>query len=458
MKRKLERVNIVIIALIIIVMAAGAMASIYRLSNVDHNIYDNDFRVEISSDLQKIQEGQYAPARYPYIVLDLKGSVIATTTESYTIGQIVNLDEINSYDKYYASSNADHKKCFTLKKEDAVNGFVVFFVPESRFAKSQGAQDWLSIGLPLIVSFVSSILLCICYAFYVRRNVYRPVREISTSAKAIISGNYDMEVVRVYGERLSSNEVGDLIYSFELMRDELKEKQLKENELKLANQELISCISHDLRTPLSTIKAYAEGLRDGIATTKEEEKEYIGVIIKKTNLLVSMIKELLEYSNAQASRMGIEKKECYLHSYLLPVIKELRLFIEKKGILVETNITASDVIVKIDQKRITEVLYNLVENSMKYMDKENPKITINITDQKESVLVQVIDNGMGIDANDILYVFDKFYRAEKSRTSGVSGSGLGLSICQYIIKEHGGEIYCKSHVGKECEIGFTLPI
>jgi signal transduction histidine kinase len=113
-------------------------------------------------------------------------------------------------------------------------------------------------------------------------------------------------------------------------------------------------------------------------------------------------------------------------------------------------------LVSIDPKRITEVMYNLVDNSIKYMDKDGGRITIETEREDKAALIKVKDNGAGISADDIPYVFDKFYRAEKSRSTSIPGSGLGLSICKYIINEHGGEIYCRSNHKQGCEIGFTL--
>ncbi|MDO5291385.1 MAG: HAMP domain-containing sensor histidine kinase [bacterium] len=456
MKRKLERINGLVLCAVIAILLTGTFLCVHKLWNMDYNSYDNEIRLEVSDTLLSIEQENYVDAIYPYIVLDLSGNIIVSKSKEYQVGSTANVNEFLTRDKSYVNNYGGQEACFTLTKENTTYGFVVFFVPESTNQKQ--VQEGKKALIPLAVSIFLSIALTIFYMAYARRNIYRPVCEISNSAKAIIAGNYDQEVVRVYGQKLQENEVGDLIYSFELMRDELKEKQMKEKELQKASKELISCISHDLRTPLSTIKAYAEGLRDGLARDEDTRNEYVGVILKKTNLLVSMIKELLEYSNAQASRMEFHKREMYLYEYINPVIQELQGFLENKQVEFTVAITASNVLLKMDSKRITEVLYNLVENSKKYMDKEPAKIALTVKDYKDSVLFSIKDNGMGIASDDILYVFDKFYRAEKSRSSTIPGSGLGLSICQYIVQEHGGEISCSSHVGKDCEISFTLPI
>jgi signal transduction histidine kinase len=267
-----------------------------------------------------------------------------------------------------------------------------------------------------------------------------------------------LEVIRTYEKVIGENEIGDLTYSFELMRDELKSKQLREEKLKKSQQELISCISHDLKTPISTIKAYSEGLRDGIAKTQESREDYVRIIIGKTDLLIGMINELLEYSNAQLNQMEINRRELYFYEYFYPVLKELGGLVHQKDIAFSYEIKTPDMLLYIDPKRITEVLYNLVENSIKYTREKDGKIVIKAERERDCILIKVIDNGIGISPDDIPYVFDKFYRAEKSRSSSIPGSGLGLSICKYIVNEHGGEIYCKSRHHQGCEIGFTLPV
>jgi signal transduction histidine kinase len=169
-----------------------------------------------------------------------------------------------------------------------------------------------------------------------------------------------------------------------------------------------------------------------------------------------MINELLEYSNAQLNKLDIIKEEIYFLDFFNPLMIEINVFVKQNGLSFSYEQRLENMLVVIDPKRITEVMYNLVENSIKYIGNKQGKITIEAERQDKFVLIKVKDNGIGISPDDIPYVFDKFYRAEKSRSTSIPGSGLGLSICKYIINEHGGEIYCKSSNHNGCEIGFTL--
>ncbi len=459
MKNKLHKLNIITAAIITAVLFISIMISVVIYMSSDFNQYDNTVRLLVKQQMDRLEDGVYNEGEYPYLVIDLSGKVLYADTEFKLLkGNQIDVQEILQYDKSFALKYKDSRKeCFVLRKNGAVDRFAVFLVPKSTVYSNSKRSKGTYIFSPIAAGFTISIIILILRTVYISNRILKPLTQISTSAKGIIAGNYDLEMLRAYGKRINDNEVGDLTYSFELMRDELKAKQIKEEALKKSQKELISCISHDLKTPISTIKAYSEGLRDNIAKNREQQIEFINIIINKTNLLIDMISELLEYSNAQLNQLEINRVELYFLDYFDPLMKEVKLYVEQNGYEFIYLHNLPNLIVTIDPKRITEVIYNLVENSMKYMGGKKGKITIKAEYEEQNVLIKVIDNGPGISADDIPYVFDMFYRAEKSRSLSIPGSGLGLSICKYIINEHGGDIYCKGGVREGCEIGFTVP-
>lgn len=458
MNNKLFKRNIITAAIIVVVLFVSIILTIYKFITMDFNIYDNDIRILVSEQKNEIEQGFYNKGKYPYIVFGLDGMVLYNDTIfPERSSEFINVQEMIQSDKSFkVNNNGEIKESFVLQQGGKTIGFVVFLIPEKDFLKEGTYTRVWDIFSPIIFGIIISIIIVIFRTVYCNGRILRPLVEISSSAKAIIKGNYDLEVVRVYEKVINENEVGDLTFSFELMRDELKEKQLREESLKKSQQELISCISHDLKTPISTIKAYSEGLRDGIATSPKGQEDFVKIIISKTDLLIEMINELLEYSNIQLRQLDINRQEVYFLDYFVPLMKEVEVFTKQKSIGFYWEIKTDNMIIKIDQRRITEVLYNLLENSIKYIGEGQGKIEIEVKRQGQGVFIKVKDNGIGISSDDIPYVFDKFYRAEKSRSSSIPGSGLGLSICKYIIEEHGGEIYCKSGYNKGCEIGFTL--
>ena len=232
----------------------------------------------------------------------------------------------------------------------------------------------------------------------------------------------------------------------------------RSTKLKRSQKELISCISHDLKTPISTIKAYSEGLRDGIGNTEEKRKKYVEVIIRKSEVITKMINDLSEHSNAELNELKIIKNECYLDMYLKKTILEVKLLVEHYGLTFEYQCNVPNLLVSMDKSRITQVIYNLIENSIKYTNDENGKIKITVfyLEIEKKIAFSIMDNGSGISLEDIPYVFNKFYRAEKSRSMSIPGSGLGLSIYKYIVEAHNGNIKCRSNPAAGTEFIFTI--
>lgn len=458
MKRRLHKINIITATSIVAVLFLSLLISYVIYSSLDFNTYDNGIRLSVQNQKDSINSGIYNKGTYPYIVFDLSGKVLyADPIFNKKTNDEIHVQEMLQYDKSFAKEhNNFSKESFILEQNGITNGFVVFLIPKSEVYMDSYQRKAIYIFVPISVGMLISILILMVRSIYFSRRVLNPLNEISTSAKAIIAGNYNLEVLRSYWKSATENEVMDLSYAFELMRDELKVKQLREAALNKSQKELISCISHDLKTPISTIKAYSEGLRDNIAKNVMQQEEFINVIINKTDLLISMINELLTYSNTQLNQLEINREELYFLDYFHPLMSEVKVYVEQNGFAFSYATTLSNLIVTIDPRRITEVIYNLIDNSMKYMNTQNGSISIEAERHNKFVLIKVKDNGPGISADDIPYIFDKFYRAEKSRSSSIPGSGLGLSICKYIVNQHCGDIYCKSYKRNGCEIGFTI--
>lgn len=451
--------NSIIIGGIVLILAVTLFASVNQYIRIDSVYPINDIRAEINDMRYEIEQGSYPPSDYAYLVFDLSGKVLyADDAWKISTGDTVVVEEMLQQDKSFLRAYEGYlKTSFVLRgKDNACNGFAVYLIPEKVINKQKYTEDLLRCFLPVGGGILLSCIVLIIYSSFINRRILSPLRQIGISAQAIIKGDYNIEVQRVYDEELKKNEVGELTYSFELMRDELKAKQLSEQSLRKAQQELMSCISHDLRTPISTIKAYTEGIRDGVIVEGMNQQDYTRIILEKTNVLEKMITDLLEYSNTQLNKMEINRTEIYFRDYALEIARELRIYVTQYGVKFFCEIMDENLIVKIDPKRITEVLYNLVENSLKYMDKENGQMTLSARIADGVASLHINDNGMGICAEDIPYVFDRFYRAEKSRSSDIPGSGLGLSICKYIVDQHGGEIYCKSQKNNGSEFWFTL--
>lgn len=462
-KNKLTSGNLILCIISAVILMTGVCLSIANYKKYNQDFIYNKARVLVSTDVDKIEKcsSNYPSLKYPYMVSDLKGKVLyASPNINYDQDDVVNVNELLQFDKSYYDKNNDMEKvAFALKdKNKEVYAFAVFNIAKADILEMTEAKKISIIFMPSIVCAAVVIIMIFIRSVYLYYRISRPVNDINKSSKAIIEGNYSVPVVKTRSSKVMANELDELSYNFELMRDELIDRQNREEELKKQQKELISCISHDLKTPVSTIKACSEALRDGIASSEEKRTKYAETIVKKADVLTNMMNDLLDYSNAELNELVMVKEDCYFDEWFRNIAKELKIFASHESVELEVDSSIPNLLINMDEKRISEVLYNLVDNAVKYMDKPEKKIIIRgcLDEDKKHVFISVKDNGRGISMTDIPYVFDKFYRAEKSRTMRIPGSGLGLAICKYIIEEHGGTINCSSKLDEGTEFQFSL--
>ena len=225
------------------------------------------------------------------------------------------------------------------------------------------------------------------------------------------------------------------------LKNNIEDKIVGEKE----NKMLISNIAHDLKTPITAVKGYAEGLMDGVADTPEKRDKYIRTIYNKANEMDTLINELTLYSKIDTNRIPYNFAKINVSDYFMDCVEEIGLDLEAKNIgLGYFNYVDEDVQIIADPEQLRRVINNIIGNSIKYLDKQKGYINIRIKDVGDFIQVEIEDNGRGIAARDLPYIFDRFYRADASRNSATGGSGIGLSIVKKIIEDHGGKIWATS--------------
>lgn len=295
---------------------------------------------------------------------------------------------------------------------------------------------------------VSSLTILAFTAFLLTRwlesRVFIPISAINIAMNNIRDGNFTYTLST--GEE---GEIGDLYRNYEDMRLRLKESADEKLEREKQNRELISNISHDLKTPITSIKGYVEGLIDGVANTPEKQEKYIRTIYNKANDMDRLINELTLYSRFESDRIPYNFHRINVGDYFGDCVEEIGMDMEARGIeLNYTNLVSPDTRIIADPEQMKRVINNIVGNSVKYMDKEKGKIDFRILDEHDSVRIEIEDNGKGIAARDLPNIFDRFFRTDSSRNSSQGGSGIGLSIVRKIIEDHGGYIWATSHEGE----------
>ena len=298
----------------------------------------------------------------------------------------------------------------------------------------------------IILVVTAAILMLWIYA-----GISVPLNKLRNATHKITEGNlnFTMEVT-------GDDEISDLCRDFEEMRKRLLESTEQKLEYDQESKELISNISHDLKTPLTAIKGYVEGIMDGVADTPEKMDRYIRTIYNKTNDMDRLINELNFYSKIEANRIPYTFNKINVKNYFEDCVEEMGIELESKGFAFSyTNDVADDVEVIADAEQIKRVINNIVSNSVKYMDKSDPRIDIRVKDVGDFVQIEIEDNGRGIGTKELPNIFERFYRTDASRHSA-GGSGIGLSIVKKIIEDHGGKIWASSTLGKGTIMYFVL--
>ena len=318
-------------------------------------------------------------------------------------------------------------------------------------ADSQGRVHVMAKDL-FISAFIILISVALVVGLWVYRSIAVPLVKLKKATQNIKEGNLDF-VLDVEG----NDEFSELCQDFEEMRRRLKESTEEKNLIEKENKELISNISHDLKTPITAVKGYIEGIMDGVADTPEKMDRYVRTIYNKTNEMDHLINELTFYSKIDTNRIPYTFGKLNVEYYFADCAEEVGLELETRGIeLVYANYVEKDVMVIADGEQIRRVIHNIISNAIKYMDKPKGIIQIRIKDVGDFIQIEIEDNGKGIGPKDLPYIFDRFYRTDVSRNSSKGGSGIGLSIVKKILEDHGGKVWATSRLGIGTIMYFVL--
>mgnify|MGYP000627177098 FL=1 len=271
-------------------------------------------------------------------------------------------------------------------------------------------------------------------------SIISPIHKLQEAAQNVEEGNLNFEI-----KPEKDDEMGRLMQAFEKMRIRLRDNAEEKLKSDRESKELISNISHDLKTPITAIKGYVEGIIDGVADTPERRDKYLRTIYTKANDMDRLINELTYYSSIDNNRIPYNFHRINVAEFFADCVEDVGLDLESKNIQLNySNLVEPDTRIIADPEQLKKVINNIIGNSIKYMDKEKGVIDIRLLDEVDSIRVEIEDNGKGIAAKDLGNIFERFYRTDASRNSMKGGSGIGLSIVKKIIEDHGGYIWATS--------------
>ncbi len=319
-----------------------------------------------------------------------------------------------------------------------VKGYVVILMPMSSIRASSNSMLHISYLL-LIILFLLSLIILIFFT----EIVYIPLRKITRATEQYAMGNFRYQL-----SVDSEDEIGYLAASLSYMAEELA--QSEDNQKKL-----VANISHDFRSPLTSIRGYLEAMLDGTILPEFYEK-YLHIVLNETDRLTKLTNNLLTLNNLNTMGMVLEKTNFDINRVIKNTTATFEGTCKQKMIAIELVLTGEAMIVHADMVKIQQVLYNLLDNAIKFSHHDSI-IKIETTLKHNKVFVSVKDNGIGIPKDSLKLIWDRFYKTDLSRGKDKKGTGLGLSITKEIIKAHGENINVISTEGVGSEFIFTLP-
>lgn len=304
------------------------------------------------------------------------------------------------------------------------------------------------------VSSVFIILAAVVAAFIqLSASVLKPIGDLKQAANNIKDGMLDFEIMTA-----RYDELNELCMAFDAMRKRLQEVELLQKEYENERSMLIANISHDLRTPITSIKGYVEGIMDDVADTPEKKREYLRTIYQKAEILEALVESMSEFSAFEMKRVHYEFKYEDIAPLLRDFAEDYRLDLESEGIELRCAVPEKPAVVMLDWNKMLRVLSNVVGNAVKYKKDGGGILEISLDERGGGVYLVITDNGRGIRADDIKRVFESHFRGDLSRTSQVEGHGLGLSIAKQIVETHRGKIWLQSAENVGTSVFIYLPL
>lgn len=300
--------------------------------------------------------------------------------------------------------------------------------------------DFILVGFATII-----VLLGISQLFTNRlvNRIMKPINKLINASKRIEEGNLKEEI-----SYKGYNEFETVCTSFNQMQQHLLEEQEQIVSYEKARTDMVSGISHDLRTPLTSVKGYIKGLKDGIATTPEKQMQYLDIAYKKACEMDVLLQRLFYFSKMETGNMPFYKNVTDLNQFIRNFVEGSEHDLTTRGVSISFESSEKSQMVSIDIEQMQRVFTNLIENSLKYANTDELQIHISLTQKDGQDVIVISDNGCGVEPDKLPHLFEQFYRGDESRSSKNSeGNGIGLYIAKYIIEAHDGTIAAENDNG-----------
>ncbi|MCP1423174.1 signal transduction histidine kinase [Paenibacillus xylanexedens] len=391
--------------------------------------------------------------------LNLDGKVILSSDPT-SEGTQVNLRTALHYDLHHATQAADGNDLLDIAfpvmdgPTGSQIGNAIFSIPQAMVT----VQQSMTFPVILISALMLLSLILSLFLFWMKRKLDKhllsPIHQLKQHAESMLKGNYEEKI-----QYNRNDELLEVYAMFDLMRTEIKHMSEQRIQQEQAQKELITNISHDIKTPITTIKAYIEAIEEGLCNDQETLMEYMGVMRTHTDKTARLVEDLLVHALQELGQISVETRELYSGPILETMLKPIEHVVLTKGLIYKGPNCIPNVLIAIDPTRIEQVISNLAANALKHTA-PGDTIRIDMELESEHLNVTIADSGQGIRVQDMPFVFQRYFRGQASHAEQrvQEGTGLGLSICQSIIEAHGGHISFTSKEGQGTTFRFYLPI
>lgn len=321
-----------------------------------------------------------------------------------------------------------------IYNNNSLDGYIIMNTNDNYGGNSIMIIIWISVVVAMIIAGV-------IVKYFAQKLVIRPLDAINNAAKKLAKGEVEKRV-----EIISNDEIGELAESFNYMAEALEK-------VDNTRKEFISNVSHELRSPITSIKGFVGGILDGVIP-KDRENYYLKIVYDEINRLARLVNDLLDISAMEAGKFNLQKVEFDINCVISLCILNLEGKIKSKGLNVRAIFDEKRNYVIGDRDRIIQVTTNLLENAIKY-SYENGNIEVNVYNKGEKTYVSIFNTGDNLSKEDMINIWDRFYKGDKARTNKIS-MGLGLPIVRLILSQHNEDIWAKNIDEKGVEFVFTL--
>lgn len=325
------------------------------------------------------------------------------------------------------------------------------WVPSTEFEQTQTVGQILMNNYSLILTVLGIIafILILITGYHFLRSIMEPLKSLRIASWEISQGNLDVSI-----SPQSQDEFKPVFEQFEEMRYRLKDLLWQQVESEKTRTDMVANIAHDLKTPITSISGYAQGLLDGVASDEQKREKYLHTILNKAAELNSMAETLYAFSRLDLKLMNFDCELIPAKEYIESVIRDIKL--SRSKIEFESKVDLNpDSMILIDLVQCQRVINNIVDNSVKYANNDGVKLTVSAYENEESAIFCFCDNGRGVSKDELDKLFERFYRSDTARQN--SGSGLGLSIAKQIISGQEGAIWARPSPGHGLSILFSFP-